>query len=149
MSMSGQHRQSHPIHERLPDEPQWIPEWFAENAPDDGRAFKPLANTSVYAVIVHDDDLHACRDFVELLEQVFGHSEPEVHALTQEITQQGRAAVWKGKRDEAEKMAHHGRSYQPQWRQSESVTAPHRFVEVVPPCTITVELDEQAGRLRA
>ena len=112
----------------------WIPEWSAQERP---------GKSSRYAVIVHDDDVHACRDFVELLEVVFDHEQGEAYSLTQEIASAGRAAVWKGSRDAAERKAQRARDFQPQWRRSDSVTAPHRVAEIVPPLTITVELAEE------
>lgn len=113
--------------------PEWIPEWFRRGSHDE---------PTLYAVIVHDDDVHACRDFVELLEEVFEHPQEEAYQLTRQIGGNGRAAVWKGPRDAAEKKAQSARNYQPQWRRSESVTAPHRVAEFVSPLTITVELAE-------
>ena len=123
---------------------QWIPEWFPESRPHEENGFPSERPTTIYAVVMHDDEVHACRDFVEILEQVFGYSEPAAYALTQDIAKSGRAVVWKGFRDEAERKAHQARHYQPRWRLGDSVTAPQRVVETVPPCTITVELAKYA-----
>lgn len=142
---------NHPLRptETPPDEQpdgtaQWIPDWFPKDQPGDARL--PLkSHTTVYAVVVHDDEVHACRDIVEILEQVFGYSEPAAYSLTQEIAKAGRAVVWKGFRDDAEKKAEQARTFQPGWRRGKSVTAPQRVAEYVSPCTITVELAKQAA----
>lgn len=125
---------------------QWIPEWFPENHPDQNSNHGSESPNTVFAVILHDDDEHTCRDFVELLEQVFGYTEPAAYVLTQEIAKSGRTVVWKGLRDDAERKAQQARTYQPRWRMGTSITAPQRVNESVPPCTITVELASHAAR---
>lgn len=124
---------------------QWIPEWFPESRVQEANGSSSDSRpTTIYAVVIHDDEVHACRDFVEVLEQVFGYSEPAAYSLTQEIAKSGRAVVWKGFRDDAERKAHQARNYQPRWRLGGSITAPQRDVEIVPACTITVELAKNA-----
>ena len=123
---------------------QWIPEWFTENKPQRTDASAAKSPTPVYAVVVHDDEVHSCRDYVEILEQVFGYTEPAAYQLTQEIASSGRCIVWKGFRDIADRKAQTAREYQPGWRRGSSITAPHRVEEYVPPLTITVELARHA-----
>ncbi len=122
---------------------QWIPEWFTENNTQRQDA-SAAESPTMYAVVVHDDEVHSCRDYVEILEQVFGYSEPAAYQLTQEIASSGRCIVWKGFRDVAERKAQKAREHQPGWRRGTSITAPHRVEEYVPPLTITVELHRHA-----
>ena len=139
-----------PPHAQTDDAPQWIPEWFTKNNNNMEKSTPSTAEprTTVYAVVVYDDAVHSCRDYVEILEHVFGYSEPAAYQLTQEIASSGRCIVWKGFRDTAERKAQQAREHQPQWRRGKSITAPHRVEQYVPPLTITVELAQHAQESR-
>jgi len=129
---------------RAEEIPQWLPEWFTQNNAPKRPTPAAESPATVYAVVVHDDEVHSFRDYVEILEQVFGYSEPAAYELTKEIASSGRCIVWKGLRDLAERKAQTAREHQPEWRRGESITAPHRVEEYVPPLTITVELAQHA-----
>lgn len=139
MSAKDQERETPDSSERRSEETaRWSSELPSGNFPE-GIVPPTKSATDVYCVFFHDDEVHACRDFVEILNQVFDYPKPVAYALTRKICESGRAVVWKGARNEAERMAQLARDHQPQWRLSGSVTAPHGVEKYVPPVIVTVE----------
>jgi hypothetical protein len=99
-------------------------------------------------VVVHDDSVHTYRDCIQMLQYVFGYDQDVAYRVTREIDRQGRAVVWSGSLDVAERKCQQAREFRPLWRMTRSPSAAHSFTPSISPLRVTIEPAARPDRRR-
>lgn len=61
------------------------------------------ADDTPWVVLLHNDPVNIFSYVIRVLRKVFGYSEAKARTLTEKAHTEGKAAVWSGSREEAEK----------------------------------------------
>lgn len=111
------------------DSESWNPNKVGiENIPESQR--KPVISP-MYNVVLIDDNDHTYEYVIEMLMEIFGHSQEKAFQMALTVDYTGRIVVFTGEKETAEGKRNEITSYGPDWRLNRSMGSMSAVVEPV------------------